>query len=188
MNASEPLMRLRYAESSERWITKTMMLGAKWKERSALPERSTAQIPVDEDTRPPRSKEGTHPSRISLMWNVETPMRSGSRPVSGPQTPVSQPQGKPNSLAGRGGTKKRKSPAVRQGETITRRIGPSKKMEIPKSKDGRRGSGTSPKERCNDYLSKEKLDARSHLSKRNGEASCDFLERHRLAPAGAACS
>src|SRR5713101_670507 len=98
---------------------------------------------------------------------------------------VSQPQGRPNTLAGTGRTKKRMSPAVRQGKHITRRIGPSTRMEIPRSKGRRRGSGTSPKEHCNDYSSKEKLDARPHLSKRNGEAPRYQLERDRLAPARA---
>lgn len=31
-------------------------------------------------TPPPRGKEGTHPGRVSLVWNVETPLRSGQRP------------------------------------------------------------------------------------------------------------
>src|SRR5260370_22979914 len=61
-------------------------------------------------------------------------------------------------------------------------------MEIPRSKDRRRGSGQSPKERGEDSSSREKLDARHPLSKRNREASRHQLEQHRLAPAGAASS
>src|SRR5260370_1818137 len=60
-------------------------------------------------------------------------------------------------------------------------------MEIPRSKDRRRGSGQSPKERGEDSSSREKLDARHPLSKRNREASRHQLEQHPLAPAGAAC-
>src|SRR5207247_1086920 len=62
------------------------------------------------------------------------------------------------------------------------------RMEIPRSKERRRGSGPSPKERSEDSSSREKLDARHPLSKRNREASRHQLEQHRLAPAGAACS
>jgi hypothetical protein len=47
-------------------------------EGSAPPERSTAQNPVDEDTGSPRSKEGTHPTRISDMWDAVTPTGSTS--------------------------------------------------------------------------------------------------------------
>ncbi|GAC1645948.1 MAG: hypothetical protein NVS4B2_35320 [Chloroflexota bacterium] len=34
----------------------------------------------------PRSKDGTHPGRISLMWNVETPMESGDGRYAGTPT------------------------------------------------------------------------------------------------------
>ena len=57
-------------------------VGSKMEERYASPERSTAQSPVDEDTRFPRSKEGTHPTRISDMRDAVTPTgstRNGSK-------------------------------------------------------------------------------------------------------------
>jgi len=57
---------------------------------------------------------------------------------------------------------------------------------IPTLKGGWRDPGASPKERCEDYLSREKLGARIILCKRNREAN--RLERHRLAPSQPDCS
>jgi hypothetical protein len=70
-------------------------------------------------------------------------------------------------LSGKGRIKKRMLLAERQQEKITERIGPM--LEIPTLKDGRRDPGASPKERCKEYKSREKLGASSTLSKRNRE-------------------
>jgi len=68
----------------------------------------------------PRSIGDTLPDCISLVQNVETPMRSQGRSIPW----VSYPQGKPNSLVGVGRIKKRRLPAERQQESITGQIGP----------------------------------------------------------------
>ncbi len=67
----------------------------------------------------PRRIEGTHPSRISLLRNVEIPMRS----VWWSIRPVSQSQERPKPSVGVGRSKKRKPAAERHGEYITRWIG-----------------------------------------------------------------
>jgi hypothetical protein len=85
-----------------------MMLGRIWSEESENLQREHQW---------PRRIGGTHPERISLMWNVLTPMRSVGSPA------VSQPQGRPKPPAGEGRIEKRMPVAERQGESITRRIG-----------------------------------------------------------------
>jgi hypothetical protein len=70
-----------------------------------------------------RDKEDTHPKRISPVWNVETPLRSGRRRSSS-SPPVSQPPVRTaQRCSGTGWPKKRTPPAERHGEAITRRIG-----------------------------------------------------------------
>lgn len=71
-----------------------------------------------------RDTGGTHPSHNLRVWNVETPLESGSNPVS-------RPQGRPNPSAGTGWLKKRmpvdrkirgKPPEALHLQAITRRI------------------------------------------------------------------
>src|SRR4051794_30385694 len=72
VNESEPLMRLRYPRTTE---TATDY-GGMGKERHgshAPMERTYPSCKYVRDTSP-RSKGGTHPGRISLVRNVETPM------------------------------------------------------------------------------------------------------------------
>lgn len=62
---------------------------------------TTVQLSAVARTPQPRSRAGTLPSRISLVRNVETPSRSSIHGCL-----VSQPQGRPNSSAGTGRSKK----------------------------------------------------------------------------------
>ena len=65
-----------------------------------------------------RRKGGTHPDRISLMRNVETPMGSAHSSGSRPTVRKAQiPSGRRKDREANAGS------AERQGETITRRIG-----------------------------------------------------------------
>src|SRR6266700_4927156 len=54
-----------------------MMLGEK-KSQKAPSARHTGDVSVCEDTRPPRSREGTHPARISSMRDTVTPVGSAN--------------------------------------------------------------------------------------------------------------
>ncbi len=82
-----------------------------------------------EDTHP-RSIGDTLPDCISLVQNVETPMRSQGWSIPC----VNQPQGRPNSSVGMGKIKKRMLLAERPQESITGQIGPE--TEIPALKGG----------------------------------------------------
>lgn len=74
--------------------------------------RSVARTPQ------PRDKGGTHPSRISLVCNVETPMESGDGRFAGRPTATAA-----ELSSGKGWSKKRTLAAERHGEFITRQIG-----------------------------------------------------------------
>src|SRR5438876_6556600 len=80
----------------------------------------------------PRSIEGTRPGRISIEWNVKTPLRSGDEAV------VSNPIARGGQcLSGRRTPKKRRPAAERHGESITRRTGPRVwRAGIPTPKGG----------------------------------------------------
>jgi hypothetical protein len=81
VNTSEPSMRLRHSSAAEKmtdtavWANGTRLLGQTWR---VNPTWSW----IDKDTQP-RSKDGTHPSRISSMRNVITPMESGGGRYAG---------------------------------------------------------------------------------------------------------
>jgi len=60
-------------------------VGRKVKGQNAPSARHTGDVSVCEDTRPPRSREGTHPARISSMRDTVTPIGSantGSKPTA----------------------------------------------------------------------------------------------------------
>jgi len=90
-----------------------MILGRIWTEESQNPQHEHQW---------PRRIGGTHPDRISLMRNVQIPMRSATMVVS-------RPQGRPKPSAGMGGIEKRMPAAEKHGEIITRRIGLSAQPE-----------------------------------------------------------
>src|SRR5664279_3870175 len=87
-----------------------------WPLRSG--RRRVVEVPPSGWTPPPRGKGSTHPGRISLVWNVATPLRSGrkrsarsadreegatpQREQDGPRSERWQPKGgrKPRGTAG----------------------------------------------------------------------------------------
>jgi hypothetical protein len=77
-NVSESLMRLRNHKSSERWLIKTMTWAIDMSFLTRSCEMSDSPQ-SDMRTPRPRSIEDAHPSRISKMRNVTTPMGVWSR-------------------------------------------------------------------------------------------------------------
>jgi hypothetical protein len=78
----------------------------------------------------PASREGTHPARISSMRDTVTPIGSvntDSKPTVRKAHITSREQEEPRSEGRQ---------QIRQGKYITRRIGPSRRMEIPRPKTG----------------------------------------------------
>jgi len=75
VNASESSLRLRNRRTPDRWVSKTALLG----------QGSGTSVSLGAGTRP-RSREGTHPRRISVVRNVVTPMGSGDNAVVGQPT------------------------------------------------------------------------------------------------------
>jgi hypothetical protein len=83
-------------------------------------QAAAVQLSAVVRTPQPRSRAGTLPSRISFVRNVETPSRSSIYGCL-----VSQPQGKPNSSAGTGRSKKQMPAAERKQENGNRNTGPT---------------------------------------------------------------
>jgi hypothetical protein len=81
-------------------------------------QATTVQLSAVARTPQPRSRAGTLPSRISFVRNVETPSRSSIY-----RCLVSRPQGKPNSSAGTGRSKKLTPAAERKQENGNRITG-----------------------------------------------------------------
>src|SRR5262249_13723548 len=78
---------------------------------AGAPVRAPARAPR------PRSTGGTHPHRASAG-------AKRGNPIEVWPAPVSRPQGRLNPSVGTGWSQKRRPPAERQGESITRWIGP----------------------------------------------------------------
>lgn len=120
VNESEPLMRRRHSRSPSEMMLAVASGDIGLVHSILLLEWQGHGSPTSVSGTPrPRRTKGTHPSRISLLRNVEIPMRSGWWSIR----PVSQSQERPNSSVGTGRSKKRTPAAERHGEYITRWIG-----------------------------------------------------------------
>jgi hypothetical protein len=76
VTAKESSLRLRYYRLPERWLTKTAIKGQE--ARFCIASFSWEAVIPPSRTPGPRSIEGTHPQRVSQLWNVATPLQSGS--------------------------------------------------------------------------------------------------------------
>jgi hypothetical protein len=85
VNASEPLMRLRQPLTAETMADHGSTGNEKHGSDVAMIENDLLSLSRYK-TPQPRSKGGTHPSRISVVWNVVTPMESGGGRYTGKPT------------------------------------------------------------------------------------------------------